>query len=38
MIACAAYPQFLKGDFADLSLRAQSQEYFFSSPSVNNNQ
>lgn len=30
MIACAAYPQYLKGDFADLSLRAKSQEYFFS--------
>lgn len=29
MIACAAYPQYLKGDFADLSLRAKSQEYFF---------
>lgn len=29
MIACAAYPQFLKGNFADLSLRAKSQEYFF---------
>lgn len=29
MIACAAYPQFLKKDFADLSLRASSQEYFF---------
>lgn len=29
MIACAAYPQFLKGDFTDLSLRAKSQEYFF---------
>lgn len=29
MIACAAYPQFLKNDFADLSLCAKSQEYFF---------
>lgn len=29
MIACAAYPQFLNKDFADLSLRAKSQEYFF---------
>ncbi|MDE5631171.1 MAG: tRNA (adenosine(37)-N6)-threonylcarbamoyltransferase complex transferase subunit TsaD [Bacilli bacterium] len=29
MIACAAYPQFLNNDFADLSLRAKSQEYFF---------
>ena len=29
MIACAAYPQYLKGEFADLSLRAKSQEYFF---------
>ena len=26
MIACAAYPQFIKGDFTDLSLRAKSQE------------
>lgn len=29
MIACAAYPQYLKKDFADLNLRAKSQEYFF---------
>lgn len=29
MIACAAYPQFLRGDFASLSLLAKSQEYFF---------
>lgn len=29
MIACAAYPQYLKKDFADLSLCAKSQEYFF---------
>ncbi len=29
MIACAAYPQYMKHDFADLSLRAKSQEYFF---------
>ncbi len=29
MIACAAYPQYLNHDFADLSLRAKSQEYFF---------
>lgn len=29
MIACAAYPQFLNNDFADFSLRAKSQEYFF---------
>ena len=29
MIACAAYPQFLNKNFADLSLRAKSQEYFF---------
>lgn len=29
MIACAAYPQYIRGDFADLSLRAKSQEYFF---------
>ena len=31
MIACAAYPQFIKGDFSGLSLRAKSQEYFFKS-------
>lgn len=29
MIACAAYPQYLNKDFADLDLRAKSQEYFF---------
>ena len=29
MIACAAYPQYLKKDFTDLSLHAKSQEYFF---------
>ncbi len=29
MIACAAYPQYLKGDFSDLSLHAKSTEYFF---------
>lgn len=29
MIACAAYPQFIRGDFSDLSLRVKSQEYFF---------
>ena len=29
MIACAAYPQYLKNDFTDLSLHAKSQEYFF---------
>lgn len=29
MIACAAYPQYLKKDFASLDLRAKSQEYFF---------
>lgn len=29
MIACAAYPQFLKKDFSDLDLKAKSQEYFF---------
>ena len=29
MIACAADPQFIRGDFSDLSLRAKSQEYFF---------
>ena len=29
MIACAAYPQYMSGDFADLSLHAKSQEYFF---------
>jgi hypothetical protein len=25
MIACAAYPQYLKGEFVGLDLRAQSQ-------------
>ena len=34
MIACAAYPQFVRGDFSDLSLRAKSQEYFFKSTDV----
>ena len=29
MIACAAYPQFIKGDFTDLSLRAKSQEELY---------
>lgn len=29
MIASAAYYQYIKGDFSDLSLRAKSQEYFF---------
>lgn len=29
MIACAAYPQYLRNDFSNLSLRAKSQEYFF---------
>ncbi len=29
MIAAAAYPLFLKGDFSDLSLNAKSHEYFF---------
>ena len=29
MIACAAYPQFLKNDFCDYSVNAKSQEYFF---------
>lgn len=29
MIACAAYPLFLKKDFSDLSLNGKSQEYFF---------
>ena len=29
MIACAAYPQFLKKEFSNLDLRAKSQEYFF---------
>lgn len=29
MIACAAYPQYIRKDFSDLSLRAKSQEYFF---------
>ena len=30
MIACAAYPQYLKGDFASFNLNGKSQEYFFS--------
>ena len=34
MIACAAYPQYLKKDFADLSLHAKSQEYFFKDSKV----
>ena len=34
MIARAAYPQYLKGDFADLSLHAKSQEYFFKESKV----
>lgn len=29
MIACAAYPLYLKGEFADFSLNGKSQEYFF---------
>ena len=29
MIACAAYPLYLKGKFADFSLNGKSQEYFF---------
>lgn len=29
MIACAAYPQYIRNDFTDLSLHAKSQEYFF---------
>lgn len=29
MIACAAYSQYLRGDFADFSLRAKSQASFF---------
>ena len=29
MIACAAYPLYLKKDFSDYSLNAKSQEYFF---------
>ncbi len=29
MIACAAYPQFLKSDFSDLNLRAESQVDLF---------
>lgn len=36
MIACAAYPQFLKGEFSDFSLRAKSQEYFFSNVNDSN--
>ena len=29
MIACAAYPLYLKNDFTDYSLNGKSQEYFF---------
>ena len=29
MIACAAYPQYLKNDFTDFKLNGKSQEYFF---------
>ena len=29
MIACAAYPLYLKGEFANLDLNGKSQEYFF---------
>lgn len=29
MIACAAYPQYLKGEFSDFDINAKSQEYFF---------
>lgn len=29
MIACAAYPLYLKGQFSDFSLNGKSQEYFF---------
>jgi len=29
MIACAAYPLYLKNDFTDFSLNGKSQEYFF---------
>ena len=29
MIACAAYPLYLKGKFADFTLNGKSQEYFF---------
>ena len=29
MIACAAYPLYKKGEFADYSLNGKSQEYFF---------
>jgi len=29
MIACAAYPQYLKNDFTTLDLNGKSQEYFF---------
>ena len=31
MIACAAYPQYLKGEFSDFNINAKSQEYFFKS-------
>ena len=29
MIACAAYPQYLKQDFTNFDLNGKSQEYFF---------
>ena len=29
MIACAAYPLYLKGEFTNLDLNGKSQEYFF---------
>ena len=29
MIACAAYPLYLKGEFSDFNLNGKSQEYFF---------
>lgn len=29
MIACAAYPLYLKGEFTDFTLNGKSQEYFF---------
>ena len=29
MIACAAYPLYLKGEFSDFTLNGKSQEYFF---------
>ena len=31
MIACAAYPQYLKAEFSDFNINAKSQEYFFKS-------